>query len=76
MAFLKYPLSARPGRGLLSSSTFLGGGHHDGGLGIAVDSSGAAYVTGGTESPDFPTIPWAFDETHNGGSGDAFVAKI
>ncbi len=36
-------------------STYLGGKRSDIGFGIAVDSSGNAYVAGQTESPDFPT---------------------
>ena len=36
-------------------STYLGGGSGDGAEGIAVDGSGCAYVTGGTDSYDFPT---------------------
>src|SRR2546422_933871 len=36
-------------------STYLGGGASDWGRGIAVDSQGSAFVTGSTESPDFPT---------------------
>ena len=42
---------------------------------IAVDGSGRAYVTGLTNSADFPTTPGAFDTTFNGGS-DAFVTKL
>jgi hypothetical protein len=59
----------------LAYSTFLGGGSGDAGLGIAVDGSGRAYVTGNTSSTDFPTTTGAYDTTHNGAS-DAFVTKL
>jgi hypothetical protein len=59
----------------LTYSTLLGGSDFDEGSGIAVDISGAAYVTGATGSTDLPTTPGAFDQTHNG-SGDVFVAKL
>ena len=57
-------------------STFLGGSSHDTGLGIAVDSSGCAYVAGYTASANFPTTPGAFDRTYGGGTYDAFVTKL
>lgn len=64
----------------LAYSTFLGGSGgdygDDYGNAIAVDGSGAAYVTGKTECPNFPTTPGAFDTTFNGGYGDAFVTKL
>jgi hypothetical protein len=57
-------------------STYLGGSATEGGaIGIAVDSAGDAYVTGGTFSADFPTTPGAFQTTLPGG-GDAFVTKL
>ena len=57
-------------------STYLGGsGSEGGGFGIAVDSLGNAYVTGGTASTDFPVTPGAFQTALAGGS-DAFVTKL
>jgi len=56
-------------------STYLGGNYHyDTGYGIAVDGSGAAYVTGSTESPNFPTKD-PYQGTLTGGT-DAFVSKF
>jgi hypothetical protein len=60
----------------LAYSTYLGGDGFELPHGIAVDSSGAAYVTGGTGAPDFPTTPDAFDTSYNGGSEDVFVTKL
>jgi len=57
-------------------STYLGGSSADAGNGIAVDTRGRAYVTGSTQSADFPTTPGAFDRTFNGGFNDAFVTKL
>jgi hypothetical protein len=59
----------------LDYSTFLGGAGDDLGLGIAVDRSGRAYVTGFTNSTDYPTTRGTFDRTFNG-SEDAFVTKL
>lgn len=56
-------------------STFLGGSGEEGGRAIAVDASGAAYVTGYTSSADFPTTPGALQNTHGGGD-DMFVSKL
>jgi hypothetical protein len=58
----------------LAYSTFLGGSAFETGYGIAVDRRGSAYVTGSTESADFPTSPDAFDTSRNG--EDAFVTKL
>jgi len=40
-----------------------------------VDASGAAYVTGYTWSPEFPTTSGAFDPTFNG-SADTLITKL
>jgi uncharacterized repeat protein (TIGR01451 family) len=55
-------------------STYLGGAGEDRGTGIAVDSQGSAYLTGGTSSADFPTASPL--QPAAGGSVDAFVAKL
>ncbi len=56
-------------------STYIGGSNDDLGWGVAVDSSGNAYITGYTSSADFPTTPGAF-KTNFSGTRDAFVVKL
>jgi hypothetical protein len=73
-------------------SSYLGGNARDTGMGIAVDSTTSAYVTGFTESTNFPTTNALFGPyvrgrfagtvtnyagtNYHGGNGDAFVSKI
>ncbi len=64
-----------PGENALSYSTYLGGNGTDSGNGIAVDSSGTAYVTGATNSSNFPTTTDAFQKTLLGIT-DAFITKL
>jgi hypothetical protein len=59
----------------LSYATYLGGTAEDDGYSIAIDGSGNAYVTGQTESTDFPTVAGAYKKT-NAGNFDVFVTKI
>jgi uncharacterized repeat protein (TIGR01451 family) len=57
-------------------STYLDGtGGFSEGFGIAVDSSGAAYVTGDTGAANFPTTTGVF-QTAIGGTDTAFVTKF
>ncbi|MBV5274297.1 MAG: SBBP repeat-containing protein, partial [Lamprocystis purpurea] len=53
-------------------STYLGGSS---GTGIALDGAGTAYLTGWTDSPDFPTRN-ALQRDYGDGGYDSFVAKI
>ncbi len=54
--------------------TYLGGSGSSIAYSIALDGSGNAYVTGWTDSPDFP-LQKAL-QAYNGGGSDAFVAEI
>lgn len=56
-------------------STYLGGSEDDAGLGMARDSDGNIYITGYTDSANFPTTDPSFDRSHNGGR-DAFLAQV
>jgi len=59
-------------------SSYLGGNNTNSGQGIAVDSSGAAYVVGGTLSPNFPATAGAYQWQFQGSSvnSNAFLTKI
>jgi len=61
------------GSGLVFS-TFLGGSGDDNGLGIALDNTGNVYLTGWTDSDDFPVTTAAHDTVWDG--RDAFAAKL
>ena len=65
-----------PAGSALAYATYLGGTGFDIAGDIAVDAMGQAYVTGGTNSGDFPTTPLAFQQSYGGGFLDAFVTKL
>jgi hypothetical protein len=60
----------------LAYSTYLGGSGDETGYGIAMGDHGRAYVTGETNSFDFPTTLNAFQSGFYSGQSDAFVAKL
>ncbi len=72
--------------GALVYSTYLGGTGNEGGMAIAVDASGNAYVAGTTSSADFPTSEGAIQRAYAGGGalaadnpidfGDGFITKL
>jgi hypothetical protein len=64
-----------PAGNALVYSTYLGGSGGDGGVGIALDSHLSAYITGSTNSTDFPTQS-PVQATYQGGNLDVFVTKL
>jgi beta-propeller repeat-containing protein len=60
------------GRSVLYS-TFLGGGFTDEVLDVVVGPDGSAYVTGRTQSPDFPVTKGAFQHDISGGTSESSI---
>lgn len=83
-AYIAKFLTTASGTSSLVYSSYIGGtrddddawfgGGYDKGFGIVVDASGVAYVTGETNSQDFP-VKNGFQSVYQG-SGDAFVIKV
>jgi len=61
--------------GALAYVTYIGGSMDDIGSAIAVDSSGNAYITGNTDSADFPTVAGSFQTKYGGDGGNPFLGK-
>jgi uncharacterized repeat protein (TIGR01451 family) len=77
-----FVMKADPSTLSLVYSSFLGGTWEDTGSGIAVDGSGNAWVTGQTNSVDFPVLN-GFNDTHSAGTdindprnSDVFVTQL
>ena len=62
----------------LSYSTIIGGSSGDFGLGVVVNPGGQVTITGeiGGHRSNYPTTAGAFDRTHAGGGGDAYVTRM
>ena len=56
-------------------STYIGGRDDDLGKSIQVDNHNNSYISGYTNSENFPTTPGCYDDSHNG-KNDVFVVKL
>jgi len=65
-----------PAAGKVLYTIRLGGSKWDGAIRIEVDQYNNAYVTGFTESSDFPTTSNALRREYIGGKSDAFLVKL
>lgn len=57
-------------------SSFLGGNDHDAAYSLAIDNNQDLYLTGGTNSPNFPITTNGLQTTFNGGRADGFITKV
>ncbi len=57
-------------------ATYLGGSASDAPAAIVIDAAGNAYLTGSTNSADFPATKGVFQPALTPGAGSAFVAKL
>ncbi len=57
-------------------NTYIGGADHDAGYSIRVATDKSVYVTGGTESIDFPIISGAIKSTLDPGDMDGYIARF
>ncbi|MFH2001738.1 MAG: hypothetical protein ABIK28_18780, partial [Planctomycetota bacterium] len=65
----------------LRASTFLGGSGQEGIGSMVIDHEGTLYVSGYTNSEDFPVTPGAYDVSYNGSgagveTGDAYITRL
>jgi Beta-propeller repeat len=55
-------------------STYLGGSGDDAAKALSIDAAGGVYLTGGSDSPNFPVV--SAPQGTSGGGQDAFVTKL
>jgi len=67
---------AKPGGGTLLYSTFLGGSNDDTITDISLNNAGMAFVTGFTNSTDFPTTASAFKKSIPAGVGQLICSRL
>ncbi len=60
----------------LLASTLIGGDEDECAYTMLFDPSGFVYVAGYTSSNNFPMTAHSYDESYNGGEGDAFILKM
>lgn len=70
-----FAMKLHPDGSAVDYATYIGGSTGEQFGGLAIDSTGAAYITGGTTSTDFPTTPGAF-QTQNPATASAFFLKL
>jgi hypothetical protein len=61
--------------GALLASTFIGGSEGENADGIYVDALGNVFITGETQSDDFPVTNYAYQADHHGGT-DGVLVKL
>jgi hypothetical protein len=73
-----YVATLSPDLSNLLHATYIGGSADEETSGVALDSSGNVYFSGGTLSPDYPVSSDAFQKTYKGSSGaaDAWFTKL
>ena len=64
-----------PAGSALTFSTYVGGSANDSAFGVALDGSANVYITGSTQSSDFPTTSEA-SQTSIRGASNAFITKL
>jgi len=69
-------LRLSPAGDALMYSTYVGGSLEDRAQHLFIDAAGNAYITGDTNSANYPTTAGAYDTSYNGGGNDPFVTKL